>query len=99
MDAFRNRKRFGVMRKRKKSFVAKRNLPLLDERQRYTVPEASALLRQSVAKTYVDISRGALSVIKDGARTYIPGTEIVRRSRYGSVAQERRDLAASQSIA
>lgn len=50
-----------------------------DERLRFSIDEASALLRQSRAKTYLDISAGRLRVIKDGSRTYVPGTEIARR--------------------
>jgi hypothetical protein len=56
-------------------------LPALDERQRYTIPETCALLRQSRAKTYQDITAGHLRIIKDAKRTYVPGTEIMRRSR------------------
>ena len=57
------------------------NLPPLDTLQRYSVPEASAYLRQSRAKTYQDIAAKTLTVIKDGRRTYIPGTAIAARSR------------------
>ncbi len=53
---------------------------LLDPRQRYTINEACALLRQSRAKTYQDIKGGSLAVIKDGRRTYVPGCEIAARS-------------------
>ena len=56
-------------------------LPPLDLNQRYTVPEASAYLRQSRAKTYVDIRAGTLTIIKDARRTYVPGTAIAQRSR------------------
>jgi hypothetical protein len=56
-------------------------LPPLDERQRYTVLEACAYLRQSRAKLYNDIAAGLLATIQDGARRYVPGTEIARRSR------------------
>jgi excisionase family DNA binding protein len=55
-------------------------LPPVDVHQRYTIDEACVYLRQSPAKTYSDIARGELRVIKDGSRTYIPGSEIVRRS-------------------
>lgn len=55
-------------------------LPPVDPLQRYTVDETCVYLRQSPAKTYSDIARGDLRVIKDGSRTYIPGSEIVRRS-------------------
>jgi len=51
------------------------------EKLRYTVPQASALLGQSRAKTYCDLRDGQLRAIKDGQRTYIPGSEIARRSR------------------
>jgi excisionase family DNA binding protein len=61
--------------------TAKPFLPPLDPLQRYTVPEASAYLRQSKSKTYQDIANGVLSVLKDGRRTYVPGSEIAARSR------------------
>lgn len=59
---------------------------LIDPNQRYEIDEGSAILRQSRAKTFQDIKLDpakdprALRVIKDGARTYIPGTELIRRS-------------------
>lgn len=56
-------------------------LPPLDPQQRYEIPEACRYLRQSRAKTYQDVKAGRLRVIKDGARTYVPGSEIARRSR------------------
>lgn len=61
-------------------------LPPLDENQRYTIDEATAYLRQSRAKTYQDIQAGRLSVIKDGRRSYIPGSDIASRSRADQVA-------------
>jgi len=54
---------------------------LIDPNQRYSIPEANAILRQSRAKTYLDIGAGKLHVVKDGARRYIHGTELIRRSR------------------
>ena len=56
-------------------------LPPLDPQQRYSILEASAYLRQSRSKTYMDIRAGTLAIIKDGKRTYIPGTVIAERSR------------------
>lgn len=53
----------------------------VDVDQRYSIDEASALLRQSRSQTYKQIESGDLSVIKDGRRTYVPGSEIVRRSQ------------------
>jgi ribosomal protein L17 len=61
-------------------------LPPVDSHQRYEIPEASAYLRQSVAKTYVDIKGGKLRIIKDGARAFVPGTEIIRRSTLAPAA-------------
>lgn len=55
-------------------------LPPLDPNQRYTIPETNAYLRQSRAKTYLDIAAGKLPVIKDGSRSYVPGTAIIARS-------------------
>ena len=55
-------------------------LPPLDINQRYSINETNAYLRQSRAKTYQDIKSGKLAVIKDGRRTYIPGTAIAARS-------------------
>jgi hypothetical protein len=54
--------------------------PPLDPLQRYEIPETNALLRQSNAKTYGDIKSGKIRVIRDGGRTYVPGSEIVRLS-------------------
>lgn len=59
---------------------AKPTPPTLDPLQRYSVPEANAFLRQSNARTYQQIKSGELRVIRDGGRTYIPGSEIARRS-------------------
>lgn len=53
----------------------------LDHQQRYTVEEANSYLRQSRAKTYQDIATGLIRAIKDGRRTYIPGSEIIARSK------------------
>ncbi len=52
----------------------------VDERQRYTIPESSQYLRVSRAYLYRLIERGEIRVIKDGKRTFLPGSEIVRRS-------------------
>ncbi|MGK2926498.1 MAG: helix-turn-helix domain-containing protein [Lysobacterales bacterium] len=66
--------------------MVKQTLPPLDTLQRYSVPEASAYLRQSRAKTYQDIAAKRLPIIKDGRRTYIPGTAIAERSSIGAAA-------------
>lgn len=59
-------------------------LPPLDEQQRYTIDETAKYLRQSRAKTYQDIAAGRLAIIKDGRRTYVPGSAIAVRSRRSS---------------
>ena len=56
-------------------------LPALDERQRYSVPEALEYLRTNRARLYEQIAQGSIVVIKDGRRTYVPGSEIARLSR------------------
>lgn len=56
-------------------------LPPLDPLQRYTVLETLSYLRTSRQSLYTLINDRALKVIKQGARTYIPGTEIVRLSQ------------------
>lgn len=55
-------------------------LPPLDQAQRYTVDEALAYLRMSRARLYEKIAAGDITVIKDGRRTYLPGSEIARVS-------------------
>jgi hypothetical protein len=54
---------------------------VFDERLRFTIPETSQLLKQSVPQTYLDLKAGKLHAFKDGRRTYINGSEIARRSR------------------
>jgi Helix-turn-helix domain len=54
----------------------------LDPLQRYTVKETLAYLRTSRQSFYSKIlNKGKIAVIKEGARTFIPGSEIVRLSR------------------
>jgi hypothetical protein len=55
-------------------------LPVLDALQRYSVNEASALLRECRAKVYQDIAAGRLEAFKDGRRTYVTGRSIIARS-------------------
>lgn len=53
----------------------------LDVQQRYTIEESKAYLRLSRPGVYAKIRRGELKIIKDGTRTYVPGSEIARLSR------------------
>lgn len=52
----------------------------IDPNRRYSIDIATGFLGQSRAKTYIDIRLGKIKVIKDGVRTYILGSEIIRRS-------------------
>ena len=63
--------------------MSKKRIPppeRIDPLQRYSLDEASALLRQSLATTYAQLKRGELRVIRSGSRTYVPGSEIARHS-------------------
>lgn len=55
-------------------------IPLLDPRQRYSIDEACALLRQSRAKLYIDIKNGRIETFRDGGRIYVSGRSILQRS-------------------
>lgn len=68
---------------KRKTRVTRQPLPLLDERQRYAIPEAAALLRISRAKLYQLIGDESLPTIREGARVFIPGSAIVARSTLG----------------
>lgn len=56
------------------------HLQPLDAQQRYEIPECLAYLRTSRARLYQRIAAGEIRVLKDGKRTYIPGTELIRLS-------------------
>ena len=58
----------------------------IDTNRRYSIKVVNELLSQSNSKTYEDIAAGRLKVIKDGKRTYVPGSEIVRRSTLAAAA-------------
>jgi hypothetical protein len=53
---------------------------VIDERQRYSIAEACAILRFGPAHVYREIKDGRLNVIREGRRTYVHGTELIRRS-------------------
>jgi excisionase family DNA binding protein len=53
----------------------------LDPLQRYRLLEAAAYLRVSHMTLYKDIKAGKVKVIREGARTLVPGTEIAARSQ------------------
>jgi len=55
-------------------------LPPLDASRRYTVEQALLYLSTSRVTLYKLIRDDKLKAIKEGRRTYIPGSEIVRVS-------------------
>jgi hypothetical protein len=70
--------------KSKKRKSQKPKLQPLDVSQRYTVEEALAYLRTSRATIYKLINAAEptdkLQIIKEGKRTFVPGSEIARLS-------------------
>lgn len=63
-----------------------KTLPPLDPNQRYTIDEALDYLRSSRSHLYGKIAAGEIRTLKDGRRTYIPGTEIITASTIQSSA-------------
>ncbi len=55
-------------------------LPPIDPQQRYTIHEGIAYLRSSRKTFYEDVRAGRVKLIKDGRRSYVHGTELIRRS-------------------
>jgi hypothetical protein len=60
--------------------------PEFDPRFRYTIPETADLLRQSESRTWAAIADKKIRVIRDGGRTFVPGSEILRLSRLPGTA-------------
>jgi hypothetical protein len=56
-------------------------LPPLDPNQRYEIGEALAYLRTSRAHFYEKVATGQVRLIKDGRRSYVPGSELIKLSR------------------
>jgi len=73
-------------RKRPSRKLDPHKLPPVDVNQRYTVDEAGAYLRKSRTSIYDDIAAGRLRIIKEGARTFVPGSEIAGRCRLSEAA-------------
>jgi hypothetical protein len=53
----------------------------VDLAQRYTISEAVSYLRISHASIYKEINARRLQVLKQGKRTFVPGSEIARLSQ------------------
>lgn len=53
----------------------------LDPLRRYPIEDAAQYLAISRARLYEHIGAGTIVAVKDGRRTFIPGTEIARLSR------------------
>ena len=58
----------------------------MDVAQRYTIKEATSYLRISHASIYKEINARRLRVLKNGKRTFVPGSEIARLSRLEDAA-------------
>ncbi len=54
--------------------------PTLDALQRYTIPEAAALLRISRATLFKQLAAHEVASFCEGKRRFISGAEIIRRS-------------------
>lgn len=54
------------------------DLPAFNPLLRYPIKVASAFLSQGEGKTFADIKAGRIIPIREGRRTFIPGSEIVR---------------------
>jgi prophage regulatory protein len=61
-------------------------LPPVDVAQRYTIAEATSYLRISHASIYKEINACRIKVLKQGKRTFVPGSEIARLSRLKDAA-------------
>lgn len=68
------------MKRQKRKKTERPHLPPLDPAQRYTVSEALAYLRISRSRFYQNIDCGEIKILKDGSRTFVPGSEIARAS-------------------
>ena len=64
----------------------RQTLPPVDVAQRYTIVEATSYLRISHASVYKEINAGRIKVLKQGKRTFVPGSEIARLSRLEDTA-------------
>jgi hypothetical protein len=54
---------------------------VIDPNQRYSLAETFAALRVSPATGFKLIKQGKLRVIREGRRTFGPGSELIRLSR------------------
>lgn len=52
-----------------------------DPRLRYSIPKAAELLHAGTSTIWARIAAGSIAVIRDGGRTYVPGSEVERLSR------------------
>ena len=63
--------------------MSTKNLPLpqLDPLRRYPVEQALAYLGISRKRFYDNVKNGRIKIIKDGRRTFAPGSELQRLSQ------------------
>lgn len=56
-------------------------LPALDPLRRYPVEQAMAYLGISRKRFYDNIKAGRIKIVKDGRRTFVPASEVIRCSQ------------------
>ena len=60
------------------------NLPPVDANRRYDISTACAYLGISRVRLYSKLKVGEIRPLKDGGRTFIPGSEIIRLSTFAN---------------
>ena len=61
---------------------------VIDPNQRYSLREAAAILRMGLPTLYRRMADSRINVIRDGGRTYVHGTELIRQSAPPAVSQQ-----------
>jgi hypothetical protein len=59
---------------------------VIDPNQRYSLPESWAVLRCSESQGFKEMREGKLAVIREGQRTYVHGSELIRRAAAGAAS-------------
>jgi excisionase family DNA binding protein len=72
--------------RRRQRLLERLALPPVDVNSRYTVDEAIVLLRTSRTTLYHHIAAGNLRVLREGKRTFVPGSELARLATLGSAS-------------
>jgi hypothetical protein len=73
--------RKSVKRKNRPAPVAAAAPVRIDPRQRYTLPESAAALRFGLPTLYTRMAEDRIRVVRDGGRTFILGSELIRYAK------------------